>query len=58
MTQADLTVAIFSLNGQAKRTNFFGRKLCPRITALTEQLSATAAFQATLPEAVGLTRDM
>jgi glutathione S-transferase len=58
MTQADLTVAVFWLFGQAKRPGFFGRMTCPRIAALAEGLGGTAAFLATVPEEETLSRDL
>jgi len=58
MTQADVTLAVFWLFGQAKRPGFFGRMTCPRIKALAERLGGTAAFMATVPEEESLSRDL
>jgi len=58
MTQADLTLAVFWLFGQAKRPGFFGRMTCPRIAALSERLGAAPAFVATMPEEETLSRDL
>jgi glutathione S-transferase len=58
MTQADLSLAIFWLFGNAKRPGFFNRLDCPNITALSDRLKTTAPFRDTPPETETLSRDL
>ena len=51
MTQADVTVAVFWLFGQAKRPTFFAKLGCKRLEALAKRMQAQPSFQSTLPEA-------
>jgi glutathione S-transferase len=58
MTQADVTVAVFWLFARGKRPNFFAELGCTRLDDLAARLQATAAFQATMPEAETLTSEL
>jgi glutathione S-transferase len=58
MTQADVTVAVFWLFAHGKRPNFFAELGCTKLDALAARLQATAAFQATMPEAETLSNEL